>query len=105
MIRIQDYPTAIIDSSLITSTRTGAVSGLSAKYLSHPGTRTVGIIGCGVQGRASLTGIMSTCHKINRAICYDLNPSQSDLFIEDMQDRFPIDFLKASKHLRCSDGK
>jgi ornithine cyclodeaminase/alanine dehydrogenase-like protein (mu-crystallin family) len=90
------YPTAIIDSSLITSTRTGAVSGLSAKYLSHPGSRTVGIIGCGVQGRASLTGIMSTCHKINRAICYDLNPSQSDLFIEDMQDRFPIEFLKAA---------
>jgi ornithine cyclodeaminase/alanine dehydrogenase-like protein (mu-crystallin family) len=90
------FPVAIMDSGLVTSTRTGAVSGLSAKYLSHPGSRILGMIGCGVQGRASLTGIMSTCPKINHVMCYDLNPSQTANFIETMQKQFPVDFVHCS---------
>jgi ornithine cyclodeaminase/alanine dehydrogenase-like protein (mu-crystallin family) len=41
---------ALMDGKTITSMRTGAVSGVSIRYLAAPGARSVGLVGCGVQG-------------------------------------------------------
>lgn len=41
---------ALIDGQLLTAIRTGAVGGTAVKHLSHDGVKTLGIIGCGVQG-------------------------------------------------------
>jgi ornithine cyclodeaminase/alanine dehydrogenase-like protein (mu-crystallin family) len=43
-------PMAIFDAKTITALRTGAIGGLSMKYLSNPDAKSVGIIGTGVQG-------------------------------------------------------
>jgi alanine dehydrogenase len=41
---------AIVDCASVTSLRTGAAAALSAQVLAAPDARTVGIIGCGVNG-------------------------------------------------------
>jgi ornithine cyclodeaminase/alanine dehydrogenase-like protein (mu-crystallin family) len=41
---------AIMDCAAVTSLRTGAAAALSAQLLAAPGARSVGIIGCGVNG-------------------------------------------------------
>jgi alanine dehydrogenase len=41
---------AIMDCATITSLRTGAAAALSAQVLASSGARTVGIVGCGVNG-------------------------------------------------------
>ena len=41
---------AIMDCAAVTSLRTGAAAALSAQVLVTPGARSVGIIGCGVNG-------------------------------------------------------
>jgi alanine dehydrogenase len=41
---------AIMDCAAVTSLRTGAAAALSAEILAAPGARSVGIIGCGVNG-------------------------------------------------------
>ena len=43
-------PMAILNSGALTAQRTGAVGALGVKYLTPPDIRTVGIVGCGVQG-------------------------------------------------------
>jgi alanine dehydrogenase len=41
---------AIMDCAAVTSLRTGAAAALSARVLGAPGARSVGVIGCGVNG-------------------------------------------------------
>src|SRR5262245_17475056 len=41
---------AIIDSGSITALRTGAATGVAAKFLARSDARTASIVGCGVQG-------------------------------------------------------
>jgi ornithine cyclodeaminase/alanine dehydrogenase-like protein (mu-crystallin family) len=43
-------PLALLNAAALTALRTGAVGALGVKYLTPPDTRTLGIIGCGVQG-------------------------------------------------------
>ena len=45
------YPLAVMDSIEITIQRTGAATGVGAKYLARPDSKTVTICGCGNQGR------------------------------------------------------
>jgi alanine dehydrogenase len=45
---------SIMDSYQITTTRTGAVTALAARYLAKPTSRVATICGCGVQGRIQL---------------------------------------------------
>jgi alanine dehydrogenase len=41
---------AIVDCASVTSLRTGAAAAVSAQALARPGARTVGVVGCGVNG-------------------------------------------------------
>jgi ornithine cyclodeaminase/alanine dehydrogenase-like protein (mu-crystallin family) len=44
-------PYAMMDCAWITAYRTGAATGLAAKYLARPESKVAGILACGVQGR------------------------------------------------------
>ena len=50
-------PLAIMDGTYISAMRTGAVSGVGAKYLANPDSEVVGIIGCGVQARTQIMAL------------------------------------------------
>src|SRR5882672_3978875 len=43
-------PLALMNAAALTAMRTGAVGALGVKYMTPADTRTIGIIGCGVQG-------------------------------------------------------
>jgi ornithine cyclodeaminase len=47
-------PRAIMHAGAITSIRTAAVSGVATRLLARPGSRTLAILGFGIQGRAHL---------------------------------------------------
>ena len=49
-------PLAIIESGSVTALRTGAVTGVAAKFLARRDARTATIIGCGVQGGDAARG-------------------------------------------------
>lgn len=89
-------PYAVMDCTWITAYRTGAASALSAKYLARPDSKTLGIIGCGVQGRTH-TEAMTTMFPIERIYAYDILPSAQEKFIAEMGAKFPkIEFVPAS---------
>ncbi|MDF1562491.1 MAG: ornithine cyclodeaminase family protein [Deltaproteobacteria bacterium] len=44
-------PLAVMDGTLLTAIRTGAAAGIASRHLAHPGAKSLGFIGCGVQAR------------------------------------------------------
>jgi len=51
-------PTAVLNGSAVTSIRTAAVTALATRLLAREGSRTLAIIGSGVQARAHLRSLM-----------------------------------------------
>ena len=50
-------PICVMDCVWVTAMRTGAATAVAAKYLARPDSRSVGILGCGVQGRTNLLAL------------------------------------------------
>ena len=50
-------PLAVMDGTWMTGMRTGAATALSARHLARPESSTVGVLGCGVQGRTNLEAL------------------------------------------------
>lgn len=89
-------PYAVMDCTWITAYRTGAASALSAKYLARPDSKTLGILGCGVQGRTH-TEAMATLFPIERVYAYDILPQAQEKFLADMRQKFPtIEFIRVT---------
>lgn len=85
-------PYAVMDCTWITAMRTGAASALSAKYLARPESTTVGILACGVQGRANLEAL-ACLFPIRRAFAYDIFPSVQDHFVAEMKNQFKFEIV------------
>jgi ornithine cyclodeaminase/alanine dehydrogenase-like protein (mu-crystallin family) len=66
-------PLAAIDSTSVTSIRTAAATGVAARHLARPGTRTLAIIGCGVEGRTNATSLPYVLPELSTIRAYDIN--------------------------------
>ena len=64
----------LMDGKTITAMRTGAVTGVSVAYLSRADARSVGLVGCGVQGYYQLV-YACTAREIRKIVLYDVNPA------------------------------
>ena len=67
---------AIIDCAAITSLRTGAAAALSAQVLGAPGKRSVGIIGCGVNGAWAARCLAAAGY--GPGVCADARPAAAE---------------------------
>jgi ornithine cyclodeaminase/alanine dehydrogenase-like protein (mu-crystallin family) len=72
-------PLAVMDCTWITAKRTGAASALSAKYLARPDSHTLGVLGCGVQGRSNL-GALREVLPLQRVIAYDTDRAVAEAY-------------------------
>jgi ornithine cyclodeaminase/alanine dehydrogenase-like protein (mu-crystallin family) len=75
---------AIIDGTMLTAVRTGALCALAAKHLSREDSKVIGIIGCGAQARTQLEALTKV-RKIEKVKIFDLNAAAMDAFIADMK--------------------
>jgi len=66
-------PCSILDCTWITAMRTAAASALAAEYLARKESRTLGILGCGVQGRSHLEAFART-FPLEKVVAYDPRP-------------------------------
>lgn len=82
-------PKAIMDGTLITDLRTGAVSGINAKYLAREDSESLCIVGAGVQGYTSMEMILRTMPGIRRVVACDLSPERRQEFIAKAQKQYP----------------
>jgi len=74
---------AILDSAQITSKRTAAAGAVAARHLARRDSRTIGICGCGEQGRAQLAAIARVL-PIERAWAWDADFAGAERFAKEM---------------------
>ena len=92
-------PIAIMDGTYITDMRTGAVSGIKAKYLAKKGAKKLAIIGGGAQGFTSMEMTLFSLPGITDVQVCDLSDEQCDAFIEKGKEVFPdVCFSKCTDH-------
>lgn len=84
------YPLALMDSIEITILRTGAATGVAAKYLARPDSKTATICGGGNQGRISLRALTKVL-PIEQAWVWDRDQAQARRFANELTKHLGID--------------
>lgn len=77
-------PACIMDGTLVSAMRTGAASGVAAKYLANPDSKVLGLIGASVQGITQTLAIAEAVPSLEICKVYDLNHKTSEAFVEKM---------------------
>jgi ornithine cyclodeaminase len=72
---------ALLDGKAVTAMRTGAVTGISIRYLAQAKSQSVGLVGCGVQGYYQLLYACAV-RDIARIVLYDIEPRAVTALIE-----------------------
>jgi ornithine cyclodeaminase/alanine dehydrogenase-like protein (mu-crystallin family) len=85
-------PISVMDCVWITAMRTGAATALSARYLARPESSTVGILGCGVQGRTNVEAL-NTLFPLKRVMAYDVNAAAVSEYAEEIHSLFNLEVV------------
>jgi len=88
-------PLAVMDGTLISAMRTGAVSGVGAKYLARPDVTQVGLIGAGVQCRTQLMALQVARPAIRQASVFDIRRDRAERLAAEMSERLGLDIRVA----------
>jgi ornithine cyclodeaminase/alanine dehydrogenase-like protein (mu-crystallin family) len=67
---------AVIEANRLGQLRTGAASGVAARYLARPGARTLGVIGCGWQAESQVRSIRAAVPTIERVVAHCRTPER-----------------------------
>jgi ornithine cyclodeaminase/alanine dehydrogenase-like protein (mu-crystallin family) len=70
-------PLAVMDSASVTILRTAAATGVATKYLARPESKTVTVVGCGVQGEIQLAAIHAVL-PLQRALLVDTDHGRAE---------------------------
>src|SRR5262249_15006852 len=62
---------------------------ISAKYLANPRSKSLAVLGCGVQGRTQLEALALVCAELAEVRAYDVRPAALDIYVGEMRERFP----------------
>jgi len=80
---------AVLDGRLITDMRTGAASGVAARFLKLPSSVGVGLLGSGHQSRMQLEALAATLHVTNASV-YSPNTQHRHAFAQEMTRKLDI---------------
>ncbi len=86
---------ALIEAEYMGQMRTGAASGVAAKYMARKDARVAGIIGTGLQARTQLEAI-ATVRKLQSARAYGRNPERREKFCVEMTAKIGIPVTAAA---------
>jgi ornithine cyclodeaminase/alanine dehydrogenase-like protein (mu-crystallin family) len=75
---------AVIEADKLGQLRTGAASGVAAKFLAKEGATSLGIIGCGWQARSQVECIREAVPTIDRVVAYCRTPERLDEFCREV---------------------
>ena len=96
-------PLAIMDCTWITAMRTGAASALAAKYLARSDFETLGVLGCGVQGRSNLEA-MREIFPLRRVIAYDHRLTNALRYADYVEEHYGLKVVVAQEPRQAVSG-
>ena len=82
-------PLCVMEGSRISAMRTGAVTGVGARYLARPDTATAGLIGAGVQSRTQLEAMKVILEDLSAVRIFDVRLETAEQFAAWAGDRWP----------------
>ncbi|MGM7703548.1 ornithine cyclodeaminase family protein [Pseudalkalibacillus sp. Hm43] len=88
-------PLAFMDGTAITELRTGAIGGLSMKYLSKKSARSIGIVGTGIQGWSHLEAGMAV-RDIEEVYLHNRSPEKLEAFKNRVREAYPDVTVKSA---------
>jgi alanine dehydrogenase len=71
---------AVIDADVLGRFRTGAASGVAAKYLAREGARSLGVIGCGRQAETQIAAVRAALPGIERTVVFCRDQTRREEF-------------------------
>jgi ornithine cyclodeaminase/alanine dehydrogenase-like protein (mu-crystallin family) len=71
---------AVLEADRLGQLRTGAASGVAARYLARSGATTLGVIGCGHQAETQVACIRAAVPSIERVVAYCRTTEKLDAF-------------------------
>ncbi len=83
-------PLAIMDGTYISAMRTGAVTGVGARFLASPASEVIGIIGCGVQARTQIMALQAAVPGVKLVRAYDIRKQARDQFVRWVGDKLDL---------------
>lgn len=87
---------ALMDATYLTALRTGAVTGVAARYLAPKDSRVAALIGCGAQGRTQALALDETI-KLESLRIYDLSKERMSRFAMEMEQRLRGEIILCEK--------
>jgi ornithine cyclodeaminase/alanine dehydrogenase-like protein (mu-crystallin family) len=96
-------PLAVMDCIWITGMRTGAATAVAARRLARPESATLGVLGCGVQGRTN-TEALSVLFPLARVMAYDVSTEAATRFARDINERLGLDVQVVDQPQRAVRG-
>lgn len=94
---------ALLDGTYLTAMRTGAVTGVAARYLASKDSNKAAIIGCGVQGKTQAWAVAET-RAIEKMRVFDLSRERMDLFSREMSGKLGIDVVPSDSVAEAVNG-
>jgi ornithine cyclodeaminase/alanine dehydrogenase-like protein (mu-crystallin family) len=73
---------AVVEADLLGRMRTGAASGVAAKYLARSGASSLGVIGCGDQAVTQVEAIRAAVPTVDRVVAWCRTPQRLTDFCE-----------------------
>ena len=97
---------AVLEGTELTAIRTGAVSGLSCRFLARKDSKTLGVIGAGVQAFQQIAGVLCELPSIELVKIFSLDTAKSKALANECGRKFKVKANvedAASKCVRGSD--
>jgi ornithine cyclodeaminase/alanine dehydrogenase-like protein (mu-crystallin family) len=88
-------PVALMDCTWITAQRTGAATAVAARYLARSESGTIGILGCGVQGRSNLEAL-KVLFPLKKVYAYDKDADRAVGYARAMSGELGIEVVPVS---------
>jgi alanine dehydrogenase len=94
---------SVMEGEFITSIRTGAATGVTAKYLAKKDSRIVGIIGAGAQARMQLRALCEV-FPLEEVRIIDIVPEALTRFAQEMEQKLGVSIKKAANNQEAVEG-
>ncbi|MBN8088044.1 ornithine cyclodeaminase [Vibrio vulnificus] len=82
-------PLAIMSANLLSAYRTGAITGVGARYLARKDSKVIGLLGPGVMGKTSVAAFMAACPNIDTIKIKGRGKKSLDSFLTWVSATFP----------------
>jgi N-[(2S)-2-amino-2-carboxyethyl]-L-glutamate dehydrogenase len=81
-------PLAVMDGTLVSAMRTGAVTALGLKHLAPRGSRKAGMIGAGVQAHTQILALITALPELDEIAVFNRSPERAEALAEECHQRW-----------------